>query len=828
MLEKRDDDMAATTLDGRALRLLRSLLDVSAETRDAVMRSRIAGDGELRERVEALMAALDEGDDTIWPAVAAACVASVDSSGEVLGAYILREKIGSGGMGDVYRAERADGAFDREVAIKRVHAPRHGLPARFLRERQLLARLQHPHIAQLLDGGVDDQQGPWLAMELVRGEGLLEWCNSHNASLRIRVGLVCQVCAAIGHAHRNLVIHRDIKPSNVMVDENGQAKLLDFGIARLVEGDDTGVHTLVLTPAWAPPEQQRGEPATTAADIYQLGLLLRAVLVGLPRGMPLQRMSKAWTSLRKLDAVQAGLVAQRRDMSEAALSRALRGDLDAIVALATNEAPTARYRTADAMLDDLRAWLDMRPVAARLQERGYRMRGALRRWWPVLAVATAGVVLLGYHAISLDRALQRTQAERNRAVVAEKNATHERDIARDVSQHLVGMFAASSPDGRRSGNLSARELLDTAEAAFASESGVGQRPAATAVLWDALSRIHGGMGDDGRALQAQARAVEAARKASDPELLAEMLRTEAWAYYRHDQPELAWRDTQEAMHALVGVHLQDSVLFARLRNAAGFAALATGDTAVGWREMDASLDLLAHKGDEAAAFHSSALMNAVEAALGMGERARARDWLTRLEHIGNAGDVEDTVATLQLASRKARLARMDDQLQPAVAALGEVHAKAEAYFGASHPESINYANEYAKALIAVGEPDKADGILEAAVHNAMGAGLAGHTLPIDTRGLLGIAELLRGEVAKAAIDLQAVAAWRQNKGQPDMGQGPALERIALARTACADGQPDNSMASVPGLDRAHAEPWQLRLEARWKRECASPRTGPAR
>ena len=277
------------TFETRALHLFRELLDMDADQREHALRD---CEPPLRARAQALLACMAE--DDLVETQDAQC------AGLRIGPYVVVERIGQGGMGEVFLARRADGAFDRQVAVKRIWAGHAPLAARFVRERQLLARLQHPHIAQLLDGGIDDAGKPWLAMELVRGQDIDAWCDKRTAPLAQRAELLMQVCEAVDHAHRQLIVHRDLKPSNILVDESGCAKLLDFGIARLLD-DDSGerTQTQAMTPAWATPEQQQGRPVTTASDIYQLGLLARALLSGLPRGDTGTRMSVACARLRR-------------------------------------------------------------------------------------------------------------------------------------------------------------------------------------------------------------------------------------------------------------------------------------------------------------------------------------------------------------------------------------------------------------------------------------------------------------------------------------------------------------------------------------------------
>jgi eukaryotic-like serine/threonine-protein kinase len=432
----------------RALALLRDLLDLDATARDGALLQR-TDDAALIARVRELLAQVDESE--------------LDAPAPLdlrFGPYRARERIGQGGMGEVFRAERADGSFERHVAIKRMHGGYAGLAARFLRERQLLARLQHPNIAQLIDGGFDAQGQPWLAMELVAGQPIHRWCDLRQATLDTRVRLMIQLCRAIDHAHRHLVVHRDLKPGNVLVDAEGNAKLLDFGIARLLDDDDVHTHTHAMTPAWSAPEQRNGEPATTASDLYQLGLLLRLLLSGFPPSPAPGRMSRQFDDLLLDDRPAARALAEARGTTADALSHRLHGDLDAIVALATAEDPAQRYPAASAFAADLERWLDGLPVAARDTERGYRLQRALRRYWPALAATVAALAFLGYHIHRLD-------AERERAVRAQTEETRQRqlaeqqrDKAKATADYFATLFELQTPSRVADDEISARELLD--------------------------------------------------------------------------------------------------------------------------------------------------------------------------------------------------------------------------------------------------------------------------------------------------------------------------------------------------------------------------------
>lgn len=515
-------------LETRALALLRDLLDLAPAARDDALRQR-SDDPALAARVRRLLARVDD-DDLAEPAD--------DVEGLCFGPYRALECVGRGGMGEVFRAERIDGSYRREVAIKRMHGGFAAMAARFVRERQLLARLQHPNIAQLLDGGIDAQGQPWLAMELVRGEPLHRWCDARRAPLETRVRLMIQLCRALDHAHRNLIVHRDLKPGNVLVDADGNAKLLDFGIARLLDDDGAELtHTQTMTPAWSTPEQRSGEPPTTSGDLYQLGLLLRLLMSGLaPQPRP-KRMSREFAELAAKDRDAAGAIAAARDTGTPdALARRLRGDLDAIVALATAEDPARRYPTASAFSEDLERWLDGQPVRARAEERGYRLRRAARRYWPAFAAGVAALAFLGYHLHSMNAALRRVEAERSAAIQAKDRenrqrveAERQRDKANAIASHFTRLFEESTPADIARDRISARQLLEGGYRRLGRDTGMPEAVrthllVATANAFGAISR------PDERARILQEAALEQERRrTTDPDALADTYRELSFA-----------------------------------------------------------------------------------------------------------------------------------------------------------------------------------------------------------------------------------------------------------------------------------------------------------
>ncbi|MBZ0102387.1 MAG: serine/threonine protein kinase [Thermoanaerobaculia bacterium] len=362
----------------------------AAERRDLVLAA--AESEAIRDEVLSLLDALERAEarpDRLDPRRAAALLGADPPpetlTGRRIGPYRLLSVLGRGGMGVVYLAERADGAWQQRVALKLLPPAlaTGALAERFLLERRILARLGHPGIARLLDGGLTDEGDPYFVLEYVEGEPLTVGCDRRRLALEERLRLFRRVCEAVQYAHGRLVVHRDLKPSNILVTPAGEVKLLDFGIARLLDAEG-GAEATVLTrlglqpytPGYAAPEQLRGEAVTVATDVYALGVLLHELLVGRrPRPAaalpaPLTRPSAAarrsgGASPEGTDGFDPEAAAQARGTTPERLARRLAGDLDTIVLQALREEPERRYESAQALADDVRRHLEGHPIAAR-------------------------------------------------------------------------------------------------------------------------------------------------------------------------------------------------------------------------------------------------------------------------------------------------------------------------------------------------------------------------------------------------------------------------------------------------------------------------------
>ncbi|NBC85506.1 MAG: tetratricopeptide repeat protein [Bacteroidetes bacterium] len=421
--------------------------------------------------------------------------------GDRVGPYRIVREIGRGGMGTVYLAERDDGTYEQRVALKVVRYRLAGedLLVRFLNERQILARLQHPNIARLLDGGVTDDGLPYFAMEYVDGQAVDVYCDARRLSVRERIRLFITICRTVSHAHQNLIVHRDLKPANLLVTDDGALRLLDFGIAKLLEeaGPEhrtTRTGMAVMTPEYASPEQVRGGPVTTATDVYALGVLLYELLSGC-RPYDLHNATPA--DLERLVCDRAPVApsdrlaetsgdspmqqASARGTTADGLRRQLTGDLDTIILKALRKDPDRRYASADALADDLQRHLDGLPVRARPDTALYRAGKFIRRHRVgVSAGALVILALVGGLGIALSQA---------------RIASAERDVAREeteraerISGFLVDIFRAPDPSRSLGDTLTAFDLLDRGEEMLNDD--LGDQPLTRAALLSVLGETH--------------------------------------------------------------------------------------------------------------------------------------------------------------------------------------------------------------------------------------------------------------------------------------------------------------------------------------------------
>jgi eukaryotic-like serine/threonine-protein kinase len=461
----------------RLFELFDELGECSLEQRRLRLTELAATEPDLAKRLRRMLDAdaltsgpLDYGLDEIVPELIeqAGQAAWETVPGSRIGPFELVAPLGEGGMGEVWRAERADGNYRQAVALKLL---KRGLDTRnilrrFVQERAILARLNHPCIVRLIDGGMSESGRPWFAMEHVVGAPITSWANDRQLGLKARVELLIRICDAVSHAHGQLVIHRDLKPANILVDTDGRPRLLDFGIAKLLEdssdSDLTRTGVRLLSPAYAAPEQIAGEPVSVATDVYALGLVLFELLAGqLPTDRNTDGASVVPQSPRTLSRLLANsdpdLVKARFGPSSDArrLARRVRGDLDQILAMALRPEPDRRYPSVSAFAADLRAWLAGWPVTARPDSALYRSRRFVRRH--ALGVSAVAAVMLAL-ATGLGLALWQADIAREQAARATAQALRA-DQTRDF---IVSAFTSINPTISRDGvRLTLAEFLET-------------------------------------------------------------------------------------------------------------------------------------------------------------------------------------------------------------------------------------------------------------------------------------------------------------------------------------------------------------------------------
>ena len=473
--------------------VLDEALDVPPEDVGAFLDETCKGDPDLRNEVESLLQGREEATDFIEEPVLRLSFSQPEAEpvGSRFGAYEVRRILGRGGMGTVYLADRADGAYRARAALKILHR---GLDTdeivrRFKAERQILASLEHPYIAELLDGGSTPDGRPFLVMEYIQGTPIDEFCDDQRWDVRNRLRLFQRVCQAVEHAHRAMVVHRDLKPANILVLADGTPKLLDFGIAKLLADDagttalTQGLGTRIFTPGYASPEQLRGEPIGAATDTYSLGVLLYQLLTGrrpypvpdtLPEtaGQTLMNLSiaKPSTVVRRPYQVATGEaepgdeaaswtaeeLSLRRSEGPRALQRLLAGDLDSILLKALRPEPGERYASVSDLARDIDAYLEDRPVQARRGTVRYRTSKFLQRRRVPLAVVGGLVALLGYGSWQQWTAEQ----ERERTQQQRTQAARESRKAKTLEDFLFDFLSGSDPDDQAWRNASLPDVLD--------------------------------------------------------------------------------------------------------------------------------------------------------------------------------------------------------------------------------------------------------------------------------------------------------------------------------------------------------------------------------
>lgn len=774
--------MTQRPLDPQRWQRLTELFDRALDLDAAGRADLLAGteDEALRAELQRMLAAdsvespLDTVDAQATRAQVARLLQVADDGGESIGQHIgiwrIDRVLGGGGMGRVFLAVRDDGEFEQRVALKVLRAaPLDDLTRRrFLEERRVLAKLAHPRIAHLLDGGLSTDGEPWYAMEYVDGAPLTTWCDARKLYLDARVALFCKVCEAVDFAHRHLVIHRDLKPGNILVDAEGEPKLLDFGIAKLLPSPDAHARsdTRLMTPEYAAPEQLRNETVSTATDVYALGAILFELLTGrrafpdplAPREPPSASRACADTESRNIE--RAG----DRATSPRHLRVALQGDLDRIVRAALEPDPARRYRSAAALATDLRLYLRHRPISLR-HDRGYRFAKFVRRHRIGVAASTlATFALLAVSVVALRQAYTaRVQARRADA----------------VKDFMVDVFASGDPSQNAGKGPSARELLDAGsrdvQARFRDD------PKTAATLSGALASSYAGIGAYDRALPLARRALDSMAAlhgdAGGPALrarldYADILRSAA----KFPQALQQAAKVLQATHDDVGkASLRAHLIMARVYNAQhdDAPARAAAERALTMAGAFAPPDMHA----QAVAWSEIA-----EVDLSQGDFKSAQGALRESAALfarSQGGDADETVdARMNLIFVLLHTGHMPEGLSM----YADLIARQERAFGANDPKLAGLFSNYAYVLWSAGR--YAQGREESKHAQAVTANA--HDLPAMRRNSyalnLGILERSRGDLIGALRVLAPVSATGLPTGVDDNRDlfSAAWQRAAIA------------------------------------------------
>jgi serine/threonine-protein kinase len=485
--------------------LFRTLASRPVYEREAYLTRICGGDEELRQEVLSLLAR-DVSEDFLRDPIADMAMSLTaelpdDQTGARIGSYRLTRLIGRGGMGTVYEALRDDAQFQQHVALKLI---KRGMDSdfvrdRFLRERQILASLDHPHIAHLLDGGTTADGQPFFVMEFVAGKPITNYCSTRELALNEKLALFRDVCAAVQHAHQKLVVHRDLKPSNILVTEEGTPKLLDFGIAKLLASEPgrtvtrTETALRLMTPDYASPEQVRGDAITTATDVYALGAVLYELLTARrPHQIATYSPLEIERAICYAEATRPSEAVRRQTDGPAKLARQLEGDLDNIVMMALRKEPERRYRSVEHFSEDLRRYLSGLPITARPDTFVYRAGKFVRRHHVAVVAATLMILSLLGGIIVATYSARQARAERDRANQAAATA-------QTVTQSLISVFEFADPGNAKGNAITAKELLDRGAEKVVHE--LNDQPALQAKLMDTIGGLYANIGVYDRAQQ---------------------------------------------------------------------------------------------------------------------------------------------------------------------------------------------------------------------------------------------------------------------------------------------------------------------------------------
>jgi len=740
--------------------------------------------------------------------------ARVDRSGEVIGAYQLIARIGRGGMGDVYRASRDTDGFRQIVALKLL---RRGLDTgemvrRFVQERRILARLEPPGIARMIDGGLSHDGLPWLAMELIDGLPITEFARRAGLSLRARIELVLAVCDAVDYAHRRLIVHRDLKPSNVLVTPEATPRLLDFGIAKLLDQDEdgtltgTGMH--LLSPVYAAPEQFSGEPVGITTDVYALGLMLYELLT---ETLPQQRRDTALAALHQAvlspPAPPSSVFAAMTDRSSSLSVRALVGDLDTITLKALALEPDRRYASAAALADDLRRYLDGHPIAARPDTLSYRVGKFVRRHRGGVSAAAISLIALiagfGFAlwqtSIARDQAL-RADTEARRAEIQATRATEMGARTKRVKNFLMTVFQQEDPLRRdRRGPLTMAQAFD--DALNRIDHDLADDPSLQGDLLDDFGEILSNQGEFERAEKMFQRALAIAEKIhgpNDPAVAESLINLAVIADVR-GQGGGSKALVERAVAILEAGAATDPEALANAYNALGNIVRNEGDLAGASKYMRRALDLYEQPGSDPMG-RLSLLYNLAIILIDQEQYAEAepliREAITLTEETQGVDAAPLTIMLSSLEQILVWRGALDEEF-----AVGERRvAIARKHFKADHPWLAGALAAHGWQIVGKGNWQQGEALLDEGIAMFRRLGDTNMGL-LGALRYLGVSQARRGDVALAFATLdQAYAYCRANTGANKL-----MCATIRANRAHVDAMRGNGVSALAEADLALAE-----------------------
>lgn len=754
-------------------------------------------DDALRREVLALLDSSGDAELHLARLAAGAGIASPDAedllhaAGREIGNYRLLRILGRGGMGVVYLAERADGLYEKRIALKLLPLGMVTPEARqrFARERAILAQLDHPGIARLMDGGVTDEGTPYFVMDFVAGEPLDEYCEHNTTGLRDRLRLFREICAAVDYAHRHLVIHRDIKPSNILVTTEGEVRLLDFGVAKLLDPGETGEPTATrpdrryISPSYAAPELLGGAPVTTACDVYALGMVLYELLAG---NAPFDRDKRS--PIEWMEAVRdlRPEPPSRRCVFGTTWTRRLAGDLDTITLKALSAEPERRYATVRDLQEDLERHRKGLPVAARPDSLGYRVS---RFWRRHRLVAGLGVLLglsvIGGLAASLWQGHQAALA-RDRAELSAERARQEAETSERVARFLGDLFMTANPERTDGAPLSALELLD--KGAEMVDEKFPDDPAIRAELKHKLAGIYVDyqMPDKARPLLEQA--LETRRRVLGPVHpdTAHVLHTLGVLAYKNGHYEDALERLEEVRRALEA-NPGDPTRLGHALNMLGMVHKRLGRFEEAIADYEAAIRIFGTEGGKQDPNLGRALNN-----LGLVyyEMSRFEEAIARLEkalaiHEATAGPDHPMVAGTLGNIADAR--RMNGETDGIVEPLQRAVRIMESAWGRDHPSTGVQLGNLARALTALGDLDEAETLHKEAIDIRSRHMGPDHVYNAYNLNGLGQIYFKRNDPAGAMPYLEEALAVRERAFGPDHPDvADALDQISVAYSKMQD------------------------------------------